>query len=165
VIWITHPVTLAIGAALLGLALVFGIAAAFGRGRGTPHAAVQASTVSAATGGIIAPRGALTAAADADDTNEVPLISVDSLPVATRGATPTKGNGRLSIGASPGSCSVSVDGVARGATPLTGVELSAGVHRIECAVAGGKSKTANVSVAEGGTTHFRFALDEGTSSP
>jgi serine/threonine-protein kinase len=156
-----HAVTLAAGGVALGvLALVLGIAAAFGGGRSTPHAAIQGSVLSATAGGVPAPKSVVPAASDPDESSQVPLISVDSLPVATRAAAPLKGNGRLSVAASPGSCSLSVDGVTRGATPLTGVELSAGVHRLECAPASGRTKSANVSVAEGGTTHFRFALGE-----
>jgi hypothetical protein len=55
---------------------------------------------------------------------------------------------------------VSIDGVKSGATPLIGMEIQPGLHRLECAAASGRTKTANVNVSEGATTHYRFALEE-----
>jgi serine/threonine-protein kinase len=95
----------------------------------------------------------------ADDSAPVPVIAVDSLPVAGRGA-PAKGNGRLSVVASPGWCSVSIDGEQRGVTPLAALDLPAGSHRIDCVSPAGKTKTASVNVAEGTATHYRVTLDE-----
>ncbi len=89
----------------------------------------------------------------------MPVISVDSLPVAGRGA-PAKGNGRLSVMASPGWCAVSVDGVQRGVTPLATFELPAGGHRLDCVSPSGKTRTASINVAEGTATHYRFTLEE-----
>jgi hypothetical protein len=68
--------------------------------------------------------------------------------------------GRLSLVSNPGSCSISVDGVPHGATPLTAFEISAGPHRIECSPPSGRPKSANVTVAEGGSVHYSFSLDE-----
>ena len=68
------------------------------------------------------------------------------------------GSGKLNVGASGGWCNVTVDGVARGATPIAGIDVSAGPHRVMCATADGKSQTAMVSVAADGTTRYRFAL-------
>jgi hypothetical protein len=70
------------------------------------------------------------------------------------------GSGRLAIIAGPGSCAVSVDGVSRGSTPLPVIELAAGPHKIECAPATGKAKTVNVTVSEGASARYKFALDD-----
>ena len=151
-------VTVMAGAVMAALAVVLGFAALFGRGSSSPHAAIQGSALSA-TAGVVTPKAAAQAPVDVDPPSQVPLISVDSLPVATRKAESPRA-GKLSINASPGSCSVSIDGVKSGATPLIGMEIMPGVHRLECASASGRTKSANVSVSEGATTHYRFALDD-----
>jgi serine/threonine protein kinase len=163
------------GAGVVVLVLiVVGIAAAFSGGGGpTSTAAIQGSGIAAATGTAATPsavaaaspsapppsNGGLSFVPSADDSAGVPVIAVDSLPVAGRGA-PAKGNGRLSVAASSGWCSITVDGVQRGVTPLSAFELPAGGHRIDCVSPTGKTRTANVNVAEGTATHYRFALDE-----
>lgn len=167
------PKTRALGAAGAGavvVLLIVGIAMATSGGGATSHAAIQGSAAAAATG-VTAPvpptplapaeptHAPQASPPSADDSSNVPTISVDSLPVVGRGA-PAKGNGRLSIVASPGWCSVSVDGTQRGVTPLTGFDVPAGTHRVDCTPPSGKSRTATVSVAEGTATHYRFALDE-----
>jgi serine/threonine-protein kinase len=154
--------TVAITGGMLGVAaLVLAIAAAMARGDREPHAAAatQASVISAVSGGIAAPRIMTPAVATA---NDVPVISVDSLPVATKNAPPKvqAGNGRLQIVSSPGSCSVSVDGVSRGTTPLGGIELPAGAHRIDCAPALGRAKTVNLTISEGASARYKFSLDD-----
>jgi hypothetical protein len=40
------------------------------------------------------------------------------------------------------------------------MDLSSGVHRVECVSGAGKSKSANIAVVEGGSTHYTFTLDE-----
>jgi serine/threonine-protein kinase len=148
------------------LLIVIGIAAAFSGGGDTKsNAAIQGSGIAAATGTAPTPAAVATTAPtqpsipSADDSAEVPVIAVDSLPVAGRGA-PAKGNGRLSIIASPGWCAVSVDGVQRGVTPLATFELPAGAHRLDCVSPSGKTRTASINVAEGTATHYRFTLEE-----
>ena len=152
------------------LLIVVGLAAAFSGGAGpTSTAAIQGSGVAAATGTATvtattptsnpAPSGTHPAVPSADDSAAVPVISVDSLPIAGRGA-PAKGNGRLSIVASPGWCAVSIDGVQRGVTPVATFELAAGGHRLDCVSPSGKTRTASINVAEGTATHYRFTLDE-----
>lgn len=89
----------------------------------------------------------------------MPVISVDSLPQASAHAAKAGGTGRLSLVASP-PCQISVDGASRGTTPLMNLDLSAGVHRVECAFAGGRTKSANIAVVEGGATHYAFNLEE-----
>src|SRR5579859_1921413 len=167
------PRTVALAAggagAVVLLLIVVGIAAAFTRGGGGGSTAAGKSS----GGGTVAaaspqptettaepPRPAPTATIpSADESAQVPVVSIDSLPVATRGA-PARGNGRLSIAAVSGRCAVSVDGVARGTTPLASFELPAGAHRVECVWPGGRARTASVSVAEGTATHYKFALDD-----
>ncbi|HTB76129.1 MAG TPA: protein kinase [Polyangiaceae bacterium] len=153
--------TVAITAGMLGgAAVILGLVAAFSRSDDEPHAAAatRASVVSALSGAAVAPKITAPPAATSAD---VPVISVDSLPVATRNAPVNKGgNGRLAIVASPGTCSVSVDGVARGTTPLGGLELPAGPHRIDCAPPTGKPKTVNVTISEGASARYKFSLDD-----
>jgi serine/threonine-protein kinase len=165
------PRTLAVAAGGGGLVLlvliVIGIAGAFTHGGGASQAAVKGSasapsvTPAATTAPATEPAKPSPSAfvPSADESAEVPVVSIDSLPVATRGA-PAKGNGRLSIAAAPGRCAVSVDGVQRGTTPLAAVELPAGAHRVECVVPGGRTRSANVNVAEGTAAHYKFALDD-----
>jgi serine/threonine-protein kinase len=157
------------GGAVLVL-LIVGLAIAFTRGPGngqataatqpTGAAPVLAAGTTAATAATVdAPRAVPSNVANADDSADVPTIAVDSLPVATQRA-PSKGNGRLSIVASPGWCAVSVDGQRRGVTPLNAFELPAGMHRVDCVPPNGRLHTSNVNVAEGTAAHFKFALDE-----
>ena len=68
------------------------------------------------------------------------------------------GNGKLNVGASGGWCNVTVDGVARGATPVAGIDLSAGPHKVTCAPSDGKTQTATVVIPADATTRYRFAL-------
>jgi serine/threonine-protein kinase len=83
-------------------------------------------------------------------------------PAATGGgpapAPVPAGNGKLNVGASPGWCNVSVDGVARGATPVAGLELSAGSHRVVCTPPDHAPMSTTVAIAADGTTRYRFTL-------
>jgi serine/threonine-protein kinase len=147
-----------VGGLLALVVLVVGVAAAFGgSGNGTSGSSMG-SAMSAPSGGAAAPKIGAPAIPRSVESSGVPVISVDSLPVAPRGAATTKG--RLSVASNPGSCSVSVDGVPHGATPMPSFEVSAGPHRIECAPPNGKARSANVIVSEGGAAHYSFALDE-----
>jgi eukaryotic-like serine/threonine-protein kinase len=110
-----------------------------------PRAAVVPSTTANAT-----------TAASAGVSSDVPVISVDSLPIAAK----VRSAGRVSITASPGWCSVSVDGVARGVTPMNGFELRTGPHRIDCVSPVGQTRTATVVVTEASVTTHAFTLDE-----
>ena len=82
-------------------------------------------------------------------------------PVRT-GTTPAapqpQGTGKLNVGASGGWCNVTVDGAPRGATPVAGIELSAGPHKVTCTTAEGKTHQATVSVPADGTARYKFAL-------
>jgi serine/threonine protein kinase len=162
------PRTLALavggGGLIVLLALVVGIAAAFTHGSAAEsHAALQGSSAAAATGVAPTPAAHPSEAPEppsADDSADVPTFNVDSLPVARRGSAPARGNGRLSIAASPGWCSVSVDGVPRGVTPLDAFDLVAGTHRVDCVPPNGRPRSATVHVAEGTATRYTFALGE-----
>jgi serine/threonine-protein kinase len=68
------------------------------------------------------------------------------------------GSGKLNVGASGGWCNVTVDGAGRGATPVAGIELSAGSHRVTCTTADGKTLSASVNVPADGTARYKFAL-------
>ena len=68
------------------------------------------------------------------------------------------GAGKLNVAASGGWCNVAVDGVARGATPVAGIELSAGAHKVTCTPPDGKALTATVQVAPNDTLRHRFTL-------
>jgi serine/threonine-protein kinase len=68
------------------------------------------------------------------------------------------GNGKLNVGASGGWCNVTVDGAPRGATPVAGVELSAGSHRVTCTTAEGKTQSTTVNVPADGTARYKFTL-------
>ena len=68
------------------------------------------------------------------------------------------GAGKLNVGAAGGWCNVTVDGAARGATPVAGLELSAGTHRVTCTTSDGKVQSATVTVPADGTARYKFTL-------
>ena len=77
----------------------------------------------------------------------------------TATVTGPAGSGKLNVGASGGWCNVSVDGVPRGATPVAGIELSAGPHRVTCTPGDGKpAQTATVVVPANDTARQKFSL-------
>ena len=43
-------------------------------------------------------------------------------------------------------------------TPVAGLELPPGPHKITCATSDGKTQSATVVVPEGGTTRYKFTL-------
>lgn len=75
-------------------------------------------------------------------------------PAAATGGAP----GKLNVSASGGWCNVAVDGVSKGPTPVAGVELSAGAHKVTCTAEGKGPMTASVVVPEGGTVRHKFTL-------
>ena len=77
---------------------------------------------------------------------------------AATAAPQPAGAGKLNVGASGGWCNVTVDGAARGATPVAGLELSAGTHRVTCTTADGKAQSATVTVPADGTARYKFTL-------
>jgi serine/threonine protein kinase len=88
-----------------------------------------------------------------------PVVPIDSLPVASsRVQNPVKGVGRVLITAAPGWCMVSVDGQARGPTPLPAINLAVGTHTVTCDPPGGKVHSMTVNSVEGVSTRYRFNL-------
>jgi serine/threonine-protein kinase len=91
----------------------------------------------------------------------VPTVSVDALPVAMHNVVArARIDGRLTIGAAPGSCSVSIDGIPRGATPLRAFEVTAGVHQVDCVPPTGEPKTATIAVSPGIESRYHFAVPQ-----
>jgi eukaryotic-like serine/threonine-protein kinase len=72
--------------------------------------------------------------------------------------TPVAGSGKLNVGASGGWCNVSVDGASRGATPVAGLDLLAGPHKVTCVTGDGKSQAATVTVTADATARYKFTL-------
>ena len=93
-------------------------------------------------------------------------ITLDKLPEprhgsaapAPRPAPQPVGSGKLNVGASGGWCNVTVDGASRGATPVAGLELSAGPHKVTCTTPDGKVHNATVTVSTGDTARYKFTL-------
>ena len=103
------------------------------------------------------------ATAIAAASSDVPSISVDALPVASKSQAPTPGRGigRLSVTATGGGCTVFVDGVSKGSTPLAALDLPAGTHLLRCDPPnGGKPKTATTVIQDGQSTRYKFNIDE-----
>jgi len=146
-----------------GAALVIG-----GIGIGALVGARPPSVTAGATATLPAPESNIANAAGAPTTepssssssNEPPTVSVDSLPKAAAANAVPKGAGRLSLAASPGSCTIAIDGTERGTTPVAAIDLPAGTHEISCKPASGKPRVATVVVQDGATSKYRFALDD-----
>jgi eukaryotic-like serine/threonine-protein kinase len=138
------------GAVVVGLAAAAGIIGVIRAASGAPHSLpssrVDPTPVAAAADPPPAPTGS------------VPVISVDSLPVAPS-AEPLHGTGRLLIGASPGWCAITIDGMKRGPTPLPAIDLSTGLHVIRCDSPSGKTKTDSIYIKDGATARHRFTID------
>ncbi len=69
-----------------------------------------------------------------------------------------RGAGKLNVGASGGWCNVSVDGAPKGPTPLAGIELSSGAHKVTCTTGEGKTMSTVVNVPIDGTARYKFNL-------
>jgi serine/threonine-protein kinase len=124
----------------------------------TPDPAVRTSTVTTTAAEQNAP-----ASGGSKAPTDPPTVSVDSLPGAAKSPASTpvpKGSGRLSLAASPGGCTITIDGKERGFTPLASIDLPAGNHQILCKPATGKLRTASVIVQDGATSKYRFALED-----
>ncbi len=89
------------------------------------------------------------------DVTLVPFVP--GKPNATTTAKPS-GTGKLNVGAAGGWCNVSVDGAPKGPTPLAGIELSAGPHRVTCTPEGKPAQTQTVDVPKDGTGRCKFTL-------
>jgi serine/threonine-protein kinase len=130
---------------------------AFAVGRGAaPAAHVVAPASAALTGGQVA-----TATPPPDPASGAlpPTFRVESLPTSKPAPTPAgRGAGSLLVAAQPATCVLSVNGHTIGATPVS-TQLPAGEHSLRCDAAGGRSKTATVTVVEGKTTRYKFTLE------
>ncbi len=72
--------------------------------------------------------------------------------------TDDKRTGRLNVDRAGGWCNVAIDGAGRGATPIAGIELSAGTHKVTCTTADGKAESATVTVPADGTARYKFSF-------
>ena len=88
--------------------------------------------------------------------SDVPVVATQTATQAAVSA-PT-GVGKLNVGATGGWCNVTVDGAPRGATPVAGLELSSGSHRVTCTPEGGKPQSTTVNVPIDGTARYKFTL-------
>jgi serine/threonine protein kinase len=68
------------------------------------------------------------------------------------------GSGKLNVTAHGGWCNVSVDGAAKGPTPIAGVVLSSGTHTVTCTPDGGKTMSATVRVEPDATARYAFTI-------
>lgn len=150
--WIVAAAAMAIAGAL-GVGLVFSK-------RAPSHAAAAMTSVPVETAKP-APSPAPAPIAPKDDT---PTMSVDALPQASgKQSEPgplVKGHGRVLVSASPGWCTVIVDGKDHGPTPIAALDIPAGMHTIACKPPTGKTKSMVVKVLEGQTAKQKFALDD-----
>lgn len=96
-------------------------------------------------------------------------VTLDAIPVrggAHRPApkpTPSEepaqgGTGKLNVAASGGWCNIAVDGAPRGPTPVAGIELSSGNHKVTCTTADGKVQTLPAAITPNGSTRIKFSL-------
>ena len=154
-------VSMAVGATIVG-AGAFGVMRYRARGVGRPGpVAVQTAPIVTA------------ALASSHAASDLPVISVDSLPVVAASSSaataraapplspsPPKGSGRLSIAASRGVCTVSIDGASRGPTPIPAIDLPVGPHQLRCDSPNGKSKTERMVIQDGASTRYKFNTDD-----
>lgn len=162
-----------------GLALVIGgsalgaFVAARSRAETTTASAVRRTTETPSSpaaepsvpSGVVASGAVVTTSAEhsaaPSASNEPPTVSIDALPGATKPAGPVaRGSGRLNLAASPGWCAITIDGKERGPTPLAAIDLPAGPHQVNCKTSTGKLRTASVTVQDGATSKYRFALED-----
>jgi hypothetical protein len=87
-----------------------------------------------------------------------PVGAASSAAPKPSAAPAPAGSGKLNVGASNGWCNVTVDGQGRGATPIAGLELSAGPHKVTCTTADGKAQNAVVTVPADGVARYKFSL-------
>jgi serine/threonine-protein kinase len=69
------------------------------------------------------------------------------------------GTGKLNVGSKGGYCTVSVDGKTYGSTPVGGIALSAGNHRVSCRTESGKTLSQGVRIEADQTARVSFAIE------
>ena len=88
--------------------------------------------------------------------SEPPVVDVSSLPSAGTTKKPL-GKGKLSVDMAGGWCTIKIDGVEIGPTPVADHELAAGVHTVSCTPdGGGKTKRETVWVNASETKKLKF---------
>ncbi|MDB4994310.1 MAG: Serine/threonine protein kinase, partial [Myxococcaceae bacterium] len=150
---------LALGAGAFALLVTVAVAFAIGFRWNAPARSTLATTSTVATTPASTSPTAEPTAESSGTTNDG-VIDVDSLPVVP-GAPKTvaaHGTGRLAVMATPGWCTLFVDGASKGATP-TVLELASGPHQLRCDPPSGKPRLASVNVIEGGAARYRFSLE------
>jgi len=153
-----------LGGGLVALTLLIVIVVAAASRGGDTQAASSAVPARANVGAMLDAAAPL---ATTSASSEPPVVSIDQLPIASGakpGATTTasapKATGHLYVAASPGWCSISVDGVKQGDTPIAGLAISAGTHQIDCTPPKGKLRSVTLTVQDGATSKYKFSLDE-----
>ncbi len=81
-------------------------------------------------------------------------------PAPAAPAAATAGTGKLNVSAHGGWCNVTIDGAARGPTPVAGVLLPAGTHTVVCAPEAGKPMSASVHVDADSTARYAFSISQ-----
>ena len=123
-----------------------------------PPVRVEAPPAAPAPSPTVTPSATTTPATSAS--SDLQAVSVESLPrVGTPVGPPPHGAGRVIITASPGFCTLFVDGKAVGATPIAGVDLATGPHYLRCEGIGGRTRTSNIVVQESTTVRYKFNFD------
>ena len=79
---------------------------------------------------------------------------------ATSTATATKGTGKLNVGSRGGFCNVSVGGRSYGPTPVGGIVLPAGPHRVQCKPDSGPARAIGVTIEPDQTARVSFDLSQ-----
>jgi len=149
------PVYLFAAVAVVGLGAVLGMAFSV---RSKPAAGSGGNTVITAPTTTTQGTTAAETPTVAKGPGDPPSLSIDSLPAAQHGPVP-KGMGRLVLSAAPVACAMSVDGTPKGNTAMASVDLAPGAHQLRCEVPGKPARTASITLTEGQTLKYKFALD------
>jgi serine/threonine-protein kinase len=94
---------------------------------------------------------------------DLTLVKSDPRAIAAAAATANPsagGSGKLNVGARGGWCNVSVDGAARGPTPVAGIVLSAGNHTVTCMPEGGKAMSTSVNITADNISRYTFTIPQ-----
>jgi len=90
---------------------------------------------------------------------ELPTLGVDAMKLEAGEAPLSPGQGRVIVQSTSGSCSLSIDSVLKGMTPIVPIDITAGDHKLECRTET-QTRTTTVSVPAGGKVRYTFALDK-----
>jgi serine/threonine protein kinase len=81
-------------------------------------------------------------------------------PPTDKPAAPSGGSGKLNVAARGGYCNVSVDGAGHGPTPVGGIVLPAGTHRVSCKPDSGSPMSQVVKIEDGQTARISFTIPQ-----